>query len=835
MPALLLGLFFASGLAGLMYELLWVRALALVFGNTAQATATTLAVFFLGQAVGQRSAGRYIGGSRRPLRVYAALEGGIALTASAYFAIPPLYRALAARALIGAGQDGAMATALRIALSGAALLAPCILMGATVPVMGELLIARADQLGPRFGVLYAVQTIGGALGVFAAGFWLPGAIGFSRTYLLAMAGSAGVAALAFAVSRREGLLHGAAVATRDSRSAESPRGSTRTRQLAAAVACLSGVAALAVEVLWTHMFSQALHNSVYSFAAILMTFLIAIAIGGLIAGALARRATQRPLVPLAVMFAVAGIGVAVSPFVFAWMTGGLQLLAGVGWTGYVRATFGCAFAVMLLPGIVLGSIFPYAVRLVDAGDRGPGAAIGNLGWWNTLGAVAGSLSSGFVLLPAFGLWGSLRLTAWLYALGGVAVACLGGRRTAPLVLLPIAAGVLLGTVLDPRGLPRVGLNPGEVLKSVQDTANGTVAVIESDGVLALNLDGHYTVGGTGTITSDRRQGELPMLLHPDPRSMFFVGLGTGGTAGAALFHPIERLTVAELVPGIVDAAREYFGPFTNGLFSDPRARIAVGDARALLLGDPQRYDVIVGDLFVPWHAGTGSLYTQEHFEHIRDRLSEDGVFAQWLPLYQLSWRELAVIGHTMLEVFPQVTVWRGDFSGAMPIAALVGQRTPRPLDLDAVVANVRRRQGGAGYSAERARALALLFYAGNLSAASGLVASAPINTDDRPVIEYLAPATPMEVVAGQAEWLTGFALSRLWSQLAAAAPPDQDPFLALLTPAEREMVIAGRLLQDVAILHDAGQMQAAQDAYDDFARRVPPDVAAAFAPPLPRK
>jgi spermidine synthase len=94
----LLGLFFASGLAGLMYELLWVRALALVFGNTAQATATTLAVFFLGQAVGQRAAGRRIGGARRPLRVYAALEGAIALSASAYFAIPPLYRALAARA-----------------------------------------------------------------------------------------------------------------------------------------------------------------------------------------------------------------------------------------------------------------------------------------------------------------------------------------------------------------------------------------------------------------------------------------------------------------------------------------------------------------------------------------------------------------------------------------------------------------------------------------------------------------------------------------------------------------------------------------------------------------
>src|SRR5262249_12052397 len=157
-------------------------------------------------------------------------------------------------------------------------------------------------------------------------------------------------------------------------------------------------------------------------AAILMTFLIAIALGGLIAGQLAKRVTRRPLMPLAVMFALAGIGVAVSPFIFAWMTAGLQLLAGVGWAGYVRTTFGCALAVMPLPGLVLGTIFPCALRLLDAGARGPGEAIGELGWWNTLGAVAGSLSAGFVLLPTLGLWGSLRVIAWLYALGGAAVA-----------------------------------------------------------------------------------------------------------------------------------------------------------------------------------------------------------------------------------------------------------------------------------------------------------------------------------------------------------------------------------------------------------------------------
>jgi len=273
--------------------------------------------------------------------------------------------------------------------------------------------------------------------------------------------------------------------------------------------------------------------------------------------------------------------------------------------------------------------------------------------------VAGSLIAGFLLLPWLGLWGSLRATALLYLAGAMIVAAgAGGRSARALMLVPALGAILLFTVLDPTGLPRVSLRPGEELLSVRESASGTVAVTQTDGVLELRLNGHYVVGGNGAITNDRRQAELPMLLYPQPRSVLFLGLGTGITAGAALFHPVERVTVAEIVPDVTAAAQEFFAPFANGVFTDPRAHIVAGDARMVLLADPQRYDVIVGDLFVPWHAGTGSLYTREQFQAVRDRLTADGVFAQWLPLYQLSWREFAVIAHTMLEVFPLVTVVR---------------------------------------------------------------------------------------------------------------------------------------------------------------------------------
>ena len=826
-PSILLALFFASGLAGLMYELLWVRALALVYGNTAHATATTLAVVFLGMSIGQYAAGRRAVRSGNPLRSYALLEGAVAATATAYFAVVPLARALLPPLVARLGS-GFAATAVRAALGAGALLPLWLCIGATLPVMGQALIRRPGDLGPTFGLLYAVQTGGGALGAFAAGFWLPPLIGFTATYLVAIAISVTVAALAYAAS--------GAANTRSRPTATAHQLAPRRRTAgivgtATSVACLSGFAALAIEVLWTTMFAQALHNSVYSFAMILMTFLASIGIGGVLARVLVRGWRARPLDPLVMLLALSGVAVAASPFIFNWMTAGLRLYASAGgWSGHVRATFGAAAAVMLAPGILLGTVFPYTMGIAGDGERGAGAVIGELASWNTMGGVAGSLIAGFVLLPWLGLWGSLRATAFLYLAAAIAVAARAtGRSTRALMLAPAVGAVLLLTVLDPTGLVHVSLRPGEALLAVRESADGTVAVTETDGILELRLNGHYVVGGSGAITNDRRQAELPMLLYPQPRSVLFLGLGTGITAGAALFHPVERVTVAELVPDIRAAAEEFFAQAANGLFTDARAHLVAEDARVVLLDDTQRYDVIVGDLFVPWDAGTGSLYTREHFAAVRDRLTTDGVFAQWLPLYQLSWREFAVIAHTMLDVFPLVTVWRGDFSATEPVIGLIGYNTPRPLDLDTVVANVRRRQNGAGYSAQRAHALALLFYAGNLSAARGLVDSAPINTDDRPVIEYLAPVTPMEVVAGRSEWLTGLALSRFWAQLAAMVPLDADPYLVDVPPEERDYVYAGRMLDDAAILRAADQDAEARRAFDEFAARVPPEVASAFA------
>jgi spermidine synthase len=305
-------------------------------------------------------------------------------------------------------------------------------------------------------------------------------------------------------------------------------------------------------------------------------------------------------------------------------------------------------------------------------------------------------------------------------------------------------------------------------------------------------------------------------------------MGTGITAGAALFHPLERVTVCELIPEVAAAARKYFSAYSNGLFSDPRARIVLTDARNYLLGTRQRFDVIISDLFVPWHAGTTNLYSREHFAAVRDRLNDGGLFALWLPLYQLSEAEFAIIARTMLEVFPSVTMWRGDFLPATPVVALVGHDSPTILNLATVVTSVRMRAGGAEYREETAKAMMLLFYAGNLTEARGLFESSPINTDDRPEIEYSAPVTQRRVHGGESDWLTGNRLVRFYAQLAATAPPDDDPFLAASSATELGYTRAGRHLYESSVARFAGENDAARSEYEAFSRLVPGDVEERF-------
>ncbi|WP_200388640.1 spermidine synthase [Thiocapsa imhoffii] len=802
-PLMVLVLFFGSGLTALLLQTLWMRELALLFGSGAQAAAATLAAFFLGLAAGGAFWGVLSPRLRQPLRWYGLLELGVALGALGCLFLLPTFHGLYG-ALYDQVSAPRLLLAVKLALALMLLFPAAFCMGGTLPVLSPLLAGTPGQrtgiAGRWLPVLYGVNTLGAAVGAFAAAFVLPQAIGWRWSYWLAILIAAGVGVGAWWLSTRVTALDGSAgqpVTVRDSTLATAQSWGTLRF-----LAFLSGFVTLALEVLWTRMFAQVLHNSVYSFAAILIVFLIALGIGALLVSGFSRQIQRTADRWLGVLLISAGLLVATTPLVFMKITDGLGYLGhNEGWIPYLATLFSAVTWTLFLPTLVLGLVFPTLLRLAASHPRPVGQTVGTLVALNTLGAIAGALAAGFLFLDWLGLWRSIGFMAALY---------LAAVLWLPWLTIPTAAApqrrlrivALMGllsllSVIDLSRLPIVRIDHdrrGEMLVQVWESGAGTVAVVRRGDDLRIKVDNHYTLGGTAGRGYEERQAHLPLLLHPAPEEVFFIGLGTGITAGAALHHPVRRVVVAELLPHAIIAARTHFAPWQNGLFDDPRVRVLATDGRNHLAATRSRFDVMIGDLFIPWEAGAGNLYTIEHFTRVRERLAPGGLFAQWLPLYQLSEQEFGSIARTFSAVFPQVTLWRGDFLPHGPIVALIGAVDAQPLDGAAL------REREQALAAARNSPFAdwpaggsplLLFYAGNLGELRERLEGYPLSTDARPIIELRAPRTQRQQAAGQADWFTGSPLVAFFEDLQRALPPAVDPYLSRLDEAGQGVVTAG--------------------------------------------
>ncbi len=829
------GLFLLSGFAALVYQVLWVRELGLLFGNTAQAAALAIAIFFAGLAAGGWVWGRAAPRVRSPLRAFGLLEIGVAATALGHFFLLDLYHAIYPALFTAAdGTDWAV-TALRAGLGALVLFPPAFLMGGTLPMMGQHLVRLTGRLATTGTAVYALNTFGSALGALAAGFLLPPLLGFSGAYALAIGidlavGIAAVTMAAYAIGHTRRGSGQKERQRRRSRSARTAAPDNAVETPAPAIAALpyrlillvafvSGMATLGVEVLWTRLFSQVLQNSVYTYAVVLVAFLLALSLGSLAANALARLLRPSPRHLLLGILAASAVVTAASPWAFHAVTGGLAYVgAGASWFQYLAAVSTVALLIMVLPGILLGITLPYLLRLAEGANPEPGEILGRLVAANTSGAILGSLAAGFLLLPWLGVSGSLLALAALYPALMVPVLLREPlplpRRLAWAAPAAAAAVALLMVRIDGPAATRVNTDAGEELLELIEGTHSTAAVIERGPHRLIRVNNFYTLGGTGALESERNQTLIPMLTHPEPRRVFYLGMGTGITAGTSLLFPVERVDVCELLPEVVELAERHFRPWTEGLFDDERVTIRAEDGQHCLRHADTRYDLIISDLFTPWKAGTGNLYTLEHYRTGRERLADDGLFVQWLPLYQLTEKELAAIARTMQAVFPQVVMWRGDLFADGSIVALVGTEDGVSVDPDALVGHGRALADNPALPEDLLRAVSLRFYAGNVSA-SGLFDEAPLNTHDQPVVEYSAPRSQRRVQAGEDTWVTGSQLGLLYRELLQRTPPEQDPYLTPLRDEDHDFVRAGQHYYFYNVLrfnerHDLAQRQLQQ-------------------------
>jgi len=274
---------------------------------------------------------------------------------------------------------------------------------------------------------------------------------------------------------------------------------------------------------------------------------------------------------------------------------------------------------------------------------------------------------------------------------------------------------------------------------------------------------------------------------------------------------IKHVTICEVVPEAVAASRSYFGPYTHGLFQDPRTHLLLEDGRTVLRGSNQRYDVVVADLFVPWQAGEGTLYSEELYRTIRARLEPGGLFAQWIPVYQMSRREFDIVARTMMAVFPQVTLWRGDFSESKPSMALIGSTDTKALYPDLLQTRLGEVTDAVPLIQNDSTAVTvstfILSYCGNVTAVRDLIGDGPLATDDRPLIEYLAPITQRRVESKKATWFTGPVLIDFLEEIRRRVPPADDPYLGNLTEKQQAYTEAGLLVQKGRVLRGMGRQE----------------------------
>jgi len=795
-------LFFLSGSAALVYEVLWMKELSLLFGNSAQAAAATLAAFFTGIAVGNAYWGRRASTLSRPLLTYGVLELCVTLSAIIYFAVYLAYDSLYPVLFSMFEYAPTVFTVAKFVLALILFFPAAFFMGGTLPVMTQYLVRNRETLGKRASVLYAINTFGAASGAIAAGFYLPQTLGTDVSYLFAMTMTLLVGVIAVVYGRKTDPRHAEPNPKRAASNSEEGSKPSNSQTLII-LASLSGFASLALQVLWVRMFAQVLHNSVYTYSAILSVFLVALAIGGAIARQLARRQIAAHwFVPT--LLTLTALLVAASPMVFHSLTAGGSYIGGdEDFTGYIFHIFSLVIIVIGLPTITLGILLPFLFKLAEGGDAGPGETVGRLVTVNTVGAIFGSIAAGFIMLDWIGLWSSVKAIATLYVAAALWLLIERPPQSVVAKLVPIVGLLLLVTVLDTSKLPLVKVDPiakKETLLKVWEGADATVAVVRRNGHLRTKLNNWYTLGGTGDMITQQMQTHLPMLLHPDPKRVFYLGLGTGITAGTALGYKVDEVVVAEISPSAIQASEEFFIDHTNGLYDDPRVTVIAEDGRNVLRGSRRSYDLVISDLFIPWKAGTGNLYSVEHYETASKRLSDGGMYVQWLPLYQLTKDEFAIIARSMQEVFPMVSMWRGNFSGTRAVVALIGHKDNSKLSSETPLISTSQFALREQLKGKDDRVPLIAHYAGTLRGDDKRISSAPLNTDSHPVIEYLAPVNHRLEKAKQAKWFVGQQLLEFVGPYLTEETLSADPYLSDINSAWYSAIQAGYYLQASYVL-----------------------------------
>jgi spermidine synthase len=758
---------FLSGATALVYELVWSKYLANVLGNSGQAHAVVLATFMGGLALGAYVFGRTADRVKSPLRMYGLLELGVGLYALAF---PWVLRVLSAAYLaVAVRMPDGVRVGPKLVLAALSLVVPTMLMGGTLPALVRHFSASLSQVRRELARLYALNSLGAALGVFLAGVSLVPALGLALSAQLAASLNILLALGALALSRT----HPPAIAQ------EAPEGSASAgtgdelsyphKAVRAALlgVALSGFTSMLYQVTWIRLLCLVLGASTYAFTLILTAFILGIGLGSFWLMTRKGRGDLLRLFAWLQVALVASVCVALPlyvrlPYLFRKAQFVLSRTLD-SWPYFQGLTFAYCCLVLLVPTFLMGAAFPAAARVATAKVAEVGRQLGGVYLWNTLGTISGAALGGLVLMPWWGMEGNFvaGLVGNLVA-AAVAFAAVPGRPTQPWrAFWPLAVGAACGVLflLPMSGWPttlsgiasfRVNETPpssyavavSQFEHSIQplfyrDDTFATVLVGElKNGHRFMKLNGKVDASTGLDMETQILVGHLGMLLQPrTPENVLLVGVGSGVTAGSVLAHPIQSMDIVEISPAVVDAARLFKAVNRNAL-EDPRTHVHIDDAKTFMALAPRKYELIISEPSNPWVAGVSGLFSRDFFRAAEQHLTEDGVLVQWIHTYESSEEIIKLVIRTLRDTFPHATTWLGPTD-----LILVASR--KPLNFDAQ--EVARRLAIPEVREDLARTdiqdvFGLLAKQVHSDAGQVEFAGAgPINTDDRNLLEYAAP------------------------------------------------------------------------------------------------
>lgn len=677
-------LFVVSGATGLIDQICFSKYLTYIVGSTAHAVSAVLAAFMAGLAIGAHFGGKLSARIKNPFVAYGVLElavaASVALAPFAFGALTPLYVKVAQ----SAPGSLVVLSAARWCLAMLVVIVPTTAMGATLPflsrALGEGAATSADEAARRarrLGILYAANTLGGALGALFAAYYVLPALGLTKTLFLAAALSGAIGLLAMALGRRGALLAEPAAAAPAEPAADraAPEADPASRELLllTTLAFASGYLVFSAEVVFTHLLALIIGNSAYAFGLILAVFLTCLFVGASRAPALERRFGSAAL-PASLVLTGALLAATLPawdrlPLVFADTGEHVGSFEG---REAVRGLV--AFVVLCLPTSLMGLTFPLLLAKV-ARYAGVGRLVGRLTAVNTIGAVTGSLVTGYLVLPALGSQRVLALSAVVFAVLGVATALTDSPRAKRFAFAFAAAALALAFGAPRWDLARLtsGSNvyfdsdrpPDELLMMEEDVHGGVTTVARRGDVLTLYTNGKFQGNNGWEMNAQRFFAHYPSLFVTEHRRALVIGLGTGTTLGTIAAYPWQGVDMVEISPAIASAAKQHFGSINRNALDDPRVKLHLADGRNFLLLTKERYGLVSMELSSVWFAGAASLYSREFYRLVHARLEPGGIFQQWVQLHHMSRRDFATILHTLADEFEHVTLFYGGGQGIL--------------------------------------------------------------------------------------------------------------------------------------------------------------------------